>query len=217
MKLLALVVLLIAISAAAYAERAPSSDGAPQVVTFTMDFPGQAVPWYELTVRADGSGEYKFSTGDAPVSEPIQFHVQPETAMRWMSLAAKCRGIHAPAEMKKVAFMGRKKLVISSGSGSQTLEFVSPKDAPLIDMTTAAQGLAATLEAGQQFAADLRFQRMRLDEDMRAWQDQLSSQQASNPEAISDVLQRISDDQEVLSRVRRGANSALSGAPSKSR
>jgi hypothetical protein len=186
----------------------PSAGLKPQIM-FTLDFPGQPIPRYKISLTEDGQGSYD-ATGGRDAQARVSFSLGAAAAEPLFSLARQLqffRGQYAAS--RKVAFMGTKTFRYSGSDGSGETTFTYTENKKLVQLTSNFQALALTLQLGQQLLADARFNRMAVDRDMVELKDSLARHTAAYPQAISSVLAVLTDDTNMVAPVRRDAGAIL--------
>jgi hypothetical protein len=210
-----IVALVVILTAGAVMAQVP--DGAQQAeITFSVANPNVEPAHYSLTIREDGTGEYKATytpsgqdTAAAPVNRPIRVN-NPllseafAVARKDHFFAMNCRGHHP-----KVAFSGEKTLTYSGpdGKGSCTLNFSQKKE--INDVTSKLMAVAYTLAIGSELKREHRYDRLSLDSELSSLEEAVQNRQALELGNIAPTLESIAADGTVMHRARARAKKLL--------
>ena len=196
-----------------------SSEEAPAVVTFTLDFPASQPEHYSIRVQSDGAASYQSSgrvsaDSDETDSFEFAFTATPETRQRIFDFAAKAGYFQKDVDSnhKGVAFTGKKTLTYGDArrSGESTYNY-SPRPA-VQELTNLMQSLSATLEFGHRLQYDHHYQKLALDEELKRMEEMARANQLVEVTAIQPILDQIIADQSVINVTRARAQRLLERA-----
>lgn len=217
---LALAILLLTVllrSAGSYA-------AGPATVAFSLDFPGSDPARYSITVESDGHSHYDCSakvSADSTDTEEYQsdFTVSAATRDRIFDLAARAHYFSGKVDSgkKKLAFTGNKKLSYTDGQRNFTASYNFSFEPAVQELTSLFQGMSATLEYGRHLVFYHRYQKLGLDEELKAMEDEARRGNLAELQAVRPILQEIYDDPSVINVVRARAQVLMqmgSGGPS---
>jgi hypothetical protein len=209
------------LAAAALALAACSHAGVAQDQAVQIDFtnPELSPNHWTLTLRPDGSGHFHSQMGKAPeggapqmdapdVNRDVQLSAQFtarvfETAQRHKWFNEECES------HMKVAFQGWKKFSYNGPEGSGTCTYNYSKDKDIESLGDSVVAVAETILEGARLEMLLQHDRLGLDKEMEYLVDAAGDGRAQQICAIREILVRLSEDDEVLDRVRKRAKLLL--------
>lgn len=207
---LALTVLLLAL--AAYAQTPNPS------VTFIFDFPGSQPDHYMITVDSEGRSHYE-SDGKLNAeaeNDPYQtdFTVTPEFRSRVFDLAKRTHYFGEAVDSKKtnIASTGTKTLEYNDGHRVTKATYNYSPRAPIQELTSLFQAVAATLEFGHRLQYYYRYQKLALADELKRMEDMQKDNSLQQLGAVSEILTKIANDQTVINPVRVRAERLLAKA-----
>jgi hypothetical protein len=184
-------------------------------VTFTLDFPQSNPSHYSISVDAAGHAHYECKGTIAEDSEAqpytLEFNMSAgnrEKIFDWAKQAQYFAG-KVDSGNRKLAFTGAKVLSYQDGQRSNTAQYNYSNLAPVQELTTLFQNIAGTLEYGRNLAYYHRYQKLALDEELKRMEGQARSNQLSEIQSVTLVLQEIVDDPSVLNVVRARAKALM--------
>ena len=218
--------ILLAGSAAATAQEAPTGILAKAQVVFDFDRPGLPVPRFTMTVNEDGTGSYvadqvfPATPGAAPSETPAMQHVdrtislsQATTAQIFTNARTLDRfNITCASSMKGIADTGKKTLRYTGAGGDGECIYNYSQDKRVVALTDLFQAIALTLDMGRKLDFDHRFDRLGLDATIASLAEQVDAGRAMELGTIASTLKSIARDSEVLERVRLRAARLLKQA-----
>jgi len=196
----------------------------PASVTFSLDFPNSSPEHYSIAIQSDGRAHYESSgkiaaDSDARDTYQIDFTFSDANRARIFELAAQAHYFSGKIDSgnKKLAFTGAKKLVYKDGQRNQSAEYNFSPSAPVQQLTTLFQSVAATMEFCRRLTYFHRYQKLALDDELKHMNDQAGHGGLAELQAVTPVLQEIYDDSSVINvvRVRARHIMAMSSSPSK--
>ena len=195
-------------------------------LTFRFDRPGLEVPSYVFTIHEDGSGSY-----EAPAPSGTPNVVEPPSPLQPapMSLAAskqtrvltftpgsaaklfeEARSAElgqrsCASKAKNIADTGAKLLTYVGKEGTGSCSFNYTENKNVIALTQSFQAMANTLEFGQRLEHLHRFDRLGLDQEIERLVDAVKDGRAVEVNLIAPTLQSLSEDPQLLERVKTRA------------
>jgi hypothetical protein len=188
---------------------------------FRVDFtnPGLSPPHWTLTIRPDGSGHFSSERGTAPtVGEP---EIEAPSVDRDIRLSQgfaehifqtahhhKWSGGDCESHMK-VAFQGWKKLSYDGPEGQGICEFNYSKDKDIQALGDSLVSVATTIVEGAKLESLLQNDRLGLDQEMQFLAEAAGDGRAQQICTIRGILERLSEDDGVMERVKKRARMLL--------
>lgn len=201
---------------AAHAGAAHSQDPAIQV-----DFsnPQLSPPHWTIVLHPDGSGHFRSEMEQAPKGgwKEIQtpsidrdIRVSREYASHVFDTAIRHNWFNQPCESHlKVAFQGWKTLTYTGHQGQGSCTFNYSRDREIQGLGDSILAVAETILEGARLETLLQHDPLGLDQEMEFLTEAVADGQAQQIGAISSILERLAQDDDVLERVRRQARSLL--------
>jgi hypothetical protein len=210
-------VLMAAImSAPSIAQQAANGSAASAAsVTFTLDFPQSNPEHYSIAVNTSGHARYECTGKVAEDSEEevyqAEFQMSAANRERVFSLAKQAQYFTGAIESSngKLAFTGTKVLSYQDGQHSNTAHYNYSNLAPVQQLTTLFQNMAATLEYGRRLAYYHRYQKLALDEELKRMQTQARNNELTELQSVAPELQEILEDVSVINVVRARAKELI--------
>jgi hypothetical protein len=211
------VVLMVAmLSAPSMAQQgANQGAGSAASVTFTLDFPQSNPEHYSIVIDASGHARYECTGKVAEDSEEeayrAEFQVSAGNRERVFSLAKQAQYFTGAVDSSngKLAFTGTKMLSYQDGQRSNTVHYNYSNLAPVQQLTTLFQNMAATLEYGRRLAYYHRYQKLALDDELKRMETQARNNELSEIQSVAPVLQEILGDSSVINVVRARAKELI--------
>jgi hypothetical protein len=178
-------------------------------VTFTLDFPHSDPEHYSIAVESSGHTRYE-STADEQTYN-FEFELSPgnrEKIFEWAKQARYFAG-NIDSGNRKLAFTGTKILSYRDGQRENTARYDYSNLAPVRELTSLFQGMAATLEYGRHITYYHRYQKLALDDELKRMEAQARSNDLSEIQAVAPILREIVDDSSVMNVVRARANELM--------
>lgn len=210
--------------AAALPSAAPGSVASDPV--FFVDFtnPGVAPSHWTLTLHPDGAGHFRSERGNAPSGATVNIdvpdddrdiHLSPGFAAHIFQVARQHNWFNQKCESHlKVAFQGWKKLSYSGPDGQGSCTFNYSQDKEIQALGDSLIGVAETLHEGARLEMLLQHDRLGLDQEMEYICNGAKDGRMVQIGAIRNILERLANDDAVLERVRKRAQSLLAHAGS---
>jgi len=189
-----------------------SHAGETATVGFSLDFPNSSPEHYSFSVESDGHAKYESSGKIANESEDrtnyqTEFNFSDATRSRIFSLAAQAHYFAGKVDSgnKKLAFTGAKKLTYKDGERNTGAEYNFSAVPAVQQLTALFQSVAATMEFGRRLVYYHRYQKLALDAELKAMEDQARRGELAELQAVKPVLQEIYGDTSVINVVRSRA------------
>jgi hypothetical protein len=203
-------------SAPSIAQQAANGSAASvATLTFTLDFPQSNPEHYSIAVDTSGHARYECTGKIAEDSEEeayrAEFQMSAANRERVFSLARQAQYFTGAVESNngKLAFTGTKVLSYQDGRRSNTAHYNYSNLAPVQQLTTLFQNMAATLEYGRRLTYYHRYQKLALDDELKRMQTQARNNELSEMQSVAPVLQEILDDSSVINVVRARARELI--------
>jgi hypothetical protein len=211
--------LVLSLFAAVLLAPLPMAAQTPATVQMEFTHPSLIPAHWTLSLHRDGSGYFRSQRGDAPadkkrmlaavdVDRQVQLSARFSTAI--FAAARRHNFFQQNCEShSKVAFQGTKKLSYSGPDGQGSCTFNYSSDKEIQDLAESLQGVAETILAGARLELLLHHDRLGLDAELEALECAAKENQAQQLGAIREILQRLSEDPELMERVRKRAKALL--------
>ncbi|MGA3132573.1 MAG: hypothetical protein ABSD59_17350 [Terracidiphilus sp.] len=192
---------------------------------FQVDFsnPGLSPAQWTLTLRPDGSGHFRSQVGKATgdgaqaIAAPAvdrDIQVSAAYAGRVFEAAAHHRWFNEACESHlKVAFQGWKTLTYTGPQGQGSCTFNFSREKEIQDLGDSLEAVAETILEGARLELLLQHDRLGLDAEMEFLTEAVGDGRAQQICVISDILERLVQDDAVLERVRKRARMLLAQGP----
>jgi hypothetical protein len=192
-----------------------SSAPSTATVTFTLDFPQSNPSHYSISVDASGRARYECVAKVAEDSEPQtdrgEFEVSSMNRAKifeWTKQAKYFSG-KIDSGNGKLAFTGTKLLSYQDSQRSNSAQYNYSNLEPVRELTALFQSMAGTLEYGSRLAYYHRFQKLALDDELKHMEAQAKSDELTEIQAVTPVLQEIVEDASVINVVRARAKELI--------
>lgn len=210
---------------AAQAFSEPASAGrANSSSVLQVDFsnPGLTPSRWSMTLHPDGSAHFHSDPGEVTATQmhtiepgPVDRDVQlsPEFASRTFETVHHHKLFSESCESHlKVAFQGWKKIVYTGPDGYGICEFNYSKNKDIQALGDSFVAIASTIVEGARLELLLQHDPLGLDKEMAYLQEGAADGRIQQLGAIQAVLNRLSEDPDVMERVRKRARSLLVAA-----
>jgi hypothetical protein len=196
---------------------APSAE-----VTIEFTNPGVSPSHWILTLHPDGSGHFHSERGNPAGANPKAMDVpevdrdiqlQPGFAASAFETARQNKWFKVQCEShQRVAFEGWKKLSYSGPEGQGSCTFNYSHEKEIQALGDSLLGVEETLTEGARLEMLLEHDRLGLDQEMQAICERAKDGRMQQIFAIREILERLSNDGEVLDRVKKRAKELLAQA-----
>ena len=204
---------------AAFAQEPSTAKDLP-VVTFTCDFPGSNPDHYFISIAGDGSASYD-STGkltkqsDDNDTFRIDFKVTEATRARIFELTEKADYFAGGLDSgKRLASMGVKTLTYQDAQRNTKATYNYSSRAAVQELTRLLQGMALTLEFGRRLEYEYRYQKLALDDELKAMEEENESGRLQELASVSPILKKIMMDSSLVNIARARAQRLEAAAES---
>jgi hypothetical protein len=194
----------------------PDKKGVP-VVQFVLDWRAQNPPRYSVAVASDGRATYRSEPAADPnggtVPDPylVEWTVTEPTRTKIFEYIEKLNYFqNANFESKlRVARTGLKTLTYRDQTRDNSVTYNYSENPAVRDLTHIFQSIAATAELGRKLTHDLRYDKLGVDADLKALQEQHKVGDAIEFGSIAPILQRIVDDPNMMRMSQQRAKDLL--------
>ncbi len=196
-----------------------SAAGTEPVIQVDFSNNGGAPSQWTMTLRPDGTGHFRSQKGKAPVDQPVamdtpgvdrDFQLTASYAARVFDEAERRKWFNEPCESHmKVAFQGWKTFTYTGPQGSGACTFNYSKDKDLQGLAESFEAVAQTLLEGARLEMLLQHDRLGLDAEMEFLTQAAADGRVQQISAIREILERLTQDDQVLERVRKRARALL--------
>lgn len=206
--LAALVLFLAPLSARAQREAQavpPNKPGTP-IVQFMSDWRAQNPPLYSIAIDSDGRATYHCDPaadpngGSAPEPYFVEWTASDAIRQKVFDDARKLNFFqNAHFESKaKVAQTGLKTLTYKDGPREYSASYNYSDNPAVRELTELFQSIETTAEMGRKLAHDLRFDRLGVEADLKALQQQQHGGQAIEFGSVLPILQQIANNPDIM-------------------
>jgi hypothetical protein len=216
---LAFIALLLLVPASAQPGAAPAAD--QPSVTFDFDWsPG--IPWqtYSITVRADGSAQFKGTPAPDKAdtdTDPFQqdFTMSEPNRSKIFELARKLNYFHGDfdSHQKHIAQTGRKTLQYDAATVHNSTSYNWSQNADVQELSRLFMAIANTFDYGRKLAFDYRFDKLGMDARLKELEYIRTDHLAEELNAIAPILRKIADDPDMMHISRQSAQNLLRTIP----
>ncbi len=213
---LGLAVLTFALLASTCSAQAPAATDP----TFQMDFSDseQSPAQWTLTLHPDGTGHFrsnpeKASTSNQAIATPVvdrDIRLSADYTKHVFAVAQSHKWFDESCESHlKVAFQGWKTLAYTGPDGQGSCMFNYSKNRDIEQLGDSLVAVAVTIFEGARLEVLLDHDRLGLDAEMEFLTEAASDGRAQQIGAIRGILERLTEDDTVLDRVRKRARMLL--------
>lgn len=189
-------------------------------ITFTYEHPQLQPSRYTIAIDETGAGRYTSQPGPAssnsydgimptPVDRPILLDDTLRADLFRYARSHDFFATHCSTKLTTLAFTGNKTLSYSGPDGSGTCTYVWAGDPVLQRLTDQLGAVAFTIEEGRRLGLELLHDHLGLDAELDALQGAVKDRRADDLGNISDQLRSIVENQQVMDRARKRAQSLL--------
>ncbi len=181
-------------------------------VTFTFDWPANP-PHYSIAVDSAGRAAYtavddKDDNGDPYI---VKFTASQPTRERIFAAAAALNYFQGQFDFTRhrIAFTGSKTLTYADPTRHFQTTFNWSENAQVMDLAHLFQSIANTLEGGRKLQFLRRFDRLGLNDQLKAMEDEAKDHYLVEVHVIEPVLRQIADDPAIMDLARQRARRLL--------
>jgi hypothetical protein len=191
---------------------------------FRVEFsnPGLTPSNWTLEIHPDGSGHFHSVRGNAVQDGPRTLEAPDVDRDVQLSKSFAEHAFQVTQRHKlfvkgceshlKVAFQGLKKLSYSGPEGQGDCEYNYSRDAEIQSLGDSMVAVATTIIEGARLEMLLQHDRLGLDREMGVLEESLGDGRVQEIGCIRGILERLAQDQGVMERVRKRAQSLLAKA-----
>jgi hypothetical protein len=198
------------------AQTAPvAGASAVPVITFTFDFPASDPSRYSIAVDSNGHTVYESTVKSEDNSDPenyrVEFAMTPTNRNRIFEWARQAKYFEGKVDSgnRKLAFTGDKILSYQDGERSLTARYNYSNIEPVRQVTMLFQKMAGTLDYGRRLTYDHRYQKLALDDVLKRMEAQAKSDELTEIQSLTPLLQEIVEDNSVINQVRARAKELI--------
>jgi hypothetical protein len=170
----------------------------------------------ERSSPVESNAEQKTQLEDAGSQEAFKkdFQASDTLRQRIFSLAESVKFFDGQFDFTKhaIAQTGRKTLSYADPSRRTSTTYNYSEDPTIQELTAIFQGISTTIESGRKLDFDRRFDKLSLDQDLRALEEQSNEGRLYEVQAIAPLLQRLATDRTVLHIAQQRAERILKKA-----
>jgi hypothetical protein len=196
----------------------PGRPGTP-VVQFLFDWRVQNPPRYSIAIDSAGRATYHSEPngdpngGSAPDPYQVEWTVTEATRTKVFDAARQLNYFQGKFETKaKVAQTGIKTLTYKDSSRDNSTSYNYSENPLVRDLTQIFQAIATTAEMGRKLSYDVRYNKLGVDSDLKALQEEQRGGDAIEFLSIAPILQRIANDNAMFRMSQQRARAILKAA-----
>ena len=192
------------------------------VIQVDFSNPGLSPSQWTMTLHPDGKGNFRSQMGKPPDGQPVQMdtpgvdrdiQVGASFAAQVFDRAQRHNWFNEPCESHlKVAFQGWKTFNYTGPQGQGSCTFNYSKDKDMEALGDTMNAVAQTIIEGARLELLLQHDRLGLDAEMEYLTEAAADGRAQQICAIREILERLTQDDKVLERVRKRARALLDHA-----
>ncbi|HWC16590.1 MAG TPA: hypothetical protein VG498_06230 [Terriglobales bacterium] len=170
----------------------------------------------EHNAPVESNAEQKTQSQDAASQDAFkkEFQVSDPVLQKVFSLAEKVNFFDGQFDFTKhaIAQTGRKTLSYGDANRHSSTTYNYSEDLSIQELTSVFQGISTTIEGGRKLDFDRRFDKLSLDRDLKALEEQSNEGRLYEVQAIAPTLQRVAADRTVLHIAQQRAERILKKA-----
>lgn len=162
-------------------------------ITFIKEFPGSVPPYYAITLRAVGHGEYIAEHRVEPEEEPTELHIDSPLAQRAFVLASELEYFAGPKieSGRKVAQMGKKTLRYEAGAKKNEAVYNHSDLPQAVELTGWFEKLSTTQGHIDRIEYLLRFDRLGIVKELLQAEMDLNNDRLLQPALLVPALKKV--------------------------
>jgi hypothetical protein len=199
----------------------PARNPGQALITFTFEHPQLQPSRYTIAIDETGSGRFTSQPGPAspdsydsvrptPVDRPILLDDSLRSDLFRYARSHEFFATRCSTAQTTLAFTGNKTLAYSGPDGSGSCTFVWAGDPLLQHLADQLDAVAFTIEEGRRLGLEVLHDRLGLDAELANLQDAVKDHRADDLANIAGDLHAIVDNQQVMDRARKRAQTLLS-------
>lgn len=170
----------------------------------------------ERNAPVESNAEQKVQSEEAASQDAFKKDFQASDALREkiFLLAEKANFFDGQFDFTKhaIAQTGRKTLTFADANRHTSTTYNYSEDPTIQELTAIFQGISTTIEGARKLDFDRRFDKLSLDQDLKALEEQSNEGRLYEVQAIAPVLQRLAADRAVLHIAQQRAERILKKA-----
>jgi hypothetical protein len=184
-------------------------------ITFSLNFPQSDPQNYTIKIDARGQARYECTGPVVPDSDSESYHSQfeitPQTRDKIFELAKQAHYFTGKIDSgnRRLAFTGTKILTYEDAQHDNKAQYDYSNVAPVRDLTSLFQGMAATLEYGRRLVYYHRYQKLGLDDELKRMEEDAKNNELSELQSVAPILQDIVNDASVINVTRARAQELM--------
>ena len=186
---------------------------------FELSWKVQNPPHYSVTLDSAGHATYRSEPavgtdgGTAPEPYVVEWTATETTRTKVFESAQKLNYLQGSFESHaKVAQTGEKTLSYKDGSHDNSARYNYSENPQIKELTQLFQAIATTTEMARKLTHDARFDKLGVDADLKALQDEQREGNAIEIVAAQDILQKIAEDPNMMRMSQQRAKAILHAA-----
>jgi hypothetical protein len=219
--LLAIVCLLgsfaLAQDAQPHLEPGRTSDQAPPIISFSLNFPNFKPPFYNVSVESSGRAEYKSTPEPNDVGDPyiVKFTVSESARTRLFDAARQLKYFDGKWDYtkNKIAYTGTKTLSFKNVTEEHTTTYNWSENPTIQEVTSLFQGISETIELGRQLEDKYRYDKLGVDAILKIMEQEAKDNRLAEIQAVQPILTRVAKDASLMNISRRRAEFLLTKIP----
>lgn len=188
----------------------------PPIVSFDFVLPGSDPGHYSLAVDSTGRAAYLSEDVPTPGAKPgqpytVKYVISESTRARIFELADQLRHFQGDFEFHggRLANMGAKTFTWSDGEKKSSTTFNYSTNARLQELTRIFQEISTTVEHGRRLQYLLRFDKLGLDAQLKAMEDEAGHHALGELQVLEPILQKLAADSALMHISRARAQKLL--------
>ncbi|MBZ5531103.1 MAG: hypothetical protein LAO20_06710 [Acidobacteriia bacterium] len=198
---------------------AGAASSAIPTITFTCDWEATTPQKYSITVKPDGSAHYQSSSPTRPDKDStsndedyqLDFTLSAANRDKIFKLAEQAEYFNGDFEFHKhaIANTGKKTLSYADATRYFQTVFNYSENQAIQELSQIFRGISATLQHGRKLQFLRRFDRLGMEEELKAAEANAESHSLAELQLIAPLLESIANDSGILNIARQRAKRLL--------
>jgi hypothetical protein len=176
----------------------------------------ELTPPQERSAPVESNAEQSVQAQDAASQDAFkkEFQASADLWEKLTDLAKQANFFDGQFDFTKhaIAQTGQKTLSYADSSRHASTTYNYSEDPSIQELTAIFQGISSTIEGGRKLEFDRRFDKLSLDQDLKALEDMSNDGRLQQVQAIAPLLQRLATDRTVLHIAQQRAQRILKKA-----
>ena len=189
----------------------------PPIISFTVDFPDDIPPFYNIAIESTGRAEYKSTPEPKNIGDPyiLKFVASEPTRTRLFELARQLNFFRGNFDYtkNKIAFTGTKTLTFKNADEEHETTYNWSENPLIQEITEIFQGAEETIELGRQLQDKYRYDKLGVDAVLKSLEENEKDHRLAEMQVLQPILTRIANDPAMMNISRRRAELLLSKMP----